>query len=107
MNADAQDDFSSFQNVSAWRHIDLVMLCAIFYAVFFTPLGRDAKSLLLALAGGVGLSKTIAWYAVPFLGRRWFDGRKNIVYLGAYLLSLPVTCVVGYMIVMIARGATE
>lgn len=107
MNADPQDDFYSLPNVGAWRHFDSVMLCAIFYAVFFTSIGRDAKSLLLALAMGVGLSKTIAWYAVLFLSRRWFDGRDSTAYLGAYMLSLPVTCFVGHMTVMIARRSAE
>lgn len=107
MNADAPIGIDSSPDVGAWRHIDLVILCAFFYAVVFTPIGRDEKSLLLALAGAVGLSRTIAWYAVSFVGRRWLNGRDRIAYLSAYFVSLPVTCFVGYVTVMIARRSAE
>ena len=107
MNADMPKESVSMRNVSGWRHLDLLMVFAIFCAVFFTPIGRDTKTLLLALAVGLGLSRTIASHAAPLIGRRWCNGRDRMAYLGAYLLSFPVTCLVGYLTVMIARRSAE
>ena len=107
MNADAPKESAPMPKVSGWRHLDLLMVFAIFYAVFFTPIGRETKTLLMALAVGLGLSRTIAWHAAPLIGSRWFSGRDRMAYLGAFLLSFPVTCLAGYLTVMIARRSAE
>lgn len=77
MSPDVNDSRFIRPEVSGWRRADLMIIVFVLFAVFFTPIERETKTLLLTVVGGFGLSKTIAWNALPFIRQRWTHGGVN------------------------------